>query len=71
MGDLVGYGANPNPVVSRMRRLRNLLIVRGNHDKVCCGLEEGSNFNATAKMAAQWTLQHLRKENREFLASLP
>lgn len=71
MGDLVGYGANPNPVVSRMRRLRNLLIVRGNHDKVCCGLEEGANFNATAKMAAQWTLQHLRKENREFLASLP
>jgi predicted phosphodiesterase len=70
-GDLVGYGANPNPVVSRMRRLRNLRIVRGNHDKVCCGLEEGPNFNATAKIAARWTLQHLRKENREFLANLP
>ena len=71
MGDLVGYGANPNRVVSRMRRIRKLIAVRGNHDKVCCGLEEGANFNATAKTAAQWTLQRLRKENREFLSNLP
>jgi predicted phosphodiesterase len=71
MGDLVGYGANPNPVVSRMRRLRNLRIVRGNHDKVCCGLEPGLGFNATAKVAAEWTLHHLRRENRDYLTGLP
>lgn len=71
MGDLVGYGANPNPVVSRMRKIRNLKIVRGNHDKVCSGLEDPSNFNSSARLAAQWTLQHLRRENLEFLVHLP
>jgi predicted phosphodiesterase len=71
LGDLVGYGANPNPVVSRIRRINNLQIVRGNHDKVCCGLESANNFNSSAKMAAQWTFQHLRRENLDFLVHLP
>jgi len=70
-GDLVGYGANPNRVVSRIRRIRKLIIVRGNHDKVCSGIAEGFNFNSTARTAAQWTSQRLRKENKEFLAALP
>jgi predicted phosphodiesterase len=71
MGDLVGYGASPNPVVSRLRKTRNLVVVRGNHDKVCCGLEDGSNFNSAARTAALWTLHHLRPENREFLLKMP
>lgn len=71
MGDLVGYGASPNPVVSRLRRARNLFVVRGNHDKVCCGIEDGSNFNSAARTAAHWTLHHLRPENREFLLKMP
>jgi predicted phosphodiesterase len=71
LGDLVGYGASPNPVVHRMRGLRKALIIRGNHDKVCCGLEEGGNFNASARAAAGWTLHRLTRDNREFLAKLP
>ncbi|MGA9750872.1 MAG: metallophosphoesterase family protein [Acidobacteriota bacterium] len=71
LGDLVGYGANPNPVVSRIRRVRNLRVVRGNHDKVCCGIEDGANFNSAAREAALWTLHHLRLENREYLRRLP
>ena len=71
MGDLVGYGASPNPVVGRLRRFKNLVAVRGNHDKVCSGMEDGRNFNSSARQAAQWTLQHLRPENKAFLSALP
>jgi diadenosine tetraphosphatase ApaH/serine/threonine PP2A family protein phosphatase len=71
MGDLVGYGASPNPVVTRLRRLKHPIFVRGNHDKVCCGIEDGSNFNAAAKFSSQWTQKKLSQENRRFLAILP
>ena len=71
MGDLVGYGASPNPVVTRVRKFKGLAAVRGNHDKVCSGLEDGRNFNAAARQAALWTLSKLRPENKEFLKSLP
>lgn len=71
LGDLVGYGASPNAVVARMRRLKNLLIVRGNHDKVASGLENGDNFNSSALEAARWTLGRLTPPNLAFLQSLP
>lgn len=71
LGDLVGYGASPNAVVTRIRRLKNLLAVRGNHDKVASGLENGDNFNASALEAARWTRQRLTPPNLAFLQSLP
>ena len=40
LGDLVGYGGDPNAVVERIQRLNPAAIVRGNHDKVACGLEQ-------------------------------
>ena len=39
LGDLVGYGADPNGVVERVRALAPAAIVRGNHDKVAAGLD--------------------------------
>jgi predicted phosphodiesterase len=71
LGDMVGYGASPNPVVTRLRRLKRPIFVRGNHDKVCCGIEDGSNFNAAARVSTQWTQDKLSQENRRFLADLP
>ncbi len=71
MGDLVGYGASPNPVVRRLRQFKHLVAVRGNHDKVCSGIEDGHNFNTAARQAALWTLKKLRPENRTFLLELP
>src|SRR5437588_540725 len=38
LGDLVGYGADPNAVIECVQRLNPLAIVRGNHDEVACGL---------------------------------
>ena len=71
LGDLVGYGAAPNAVIDRIRELDPVAIIRGNHDKASCGLEDGSNFNHVARVAAQWTGAALTPENREYLRSLP
>jgi diadenosine tetraphosphatase ApaH/serine/threonine PP2A family protein phosphatase len=71
LGDLVGYGADPNAVVERVQSLAPAAIVRGNHDKVACGLEQAEGFNAVAKSAARWTLDVLKPEHREWLAALP
>jgi diadenosine tetraphosphatase ApaH/serine/threonine PP2A family protein phosphatase len=71
LGDLVGYGADPNAVIDRIQALEPLAIVRGNHDKVACGLEQAEGFNAVAKNAARWTLDVLLPEYRDWLAALP
>ena len=71
LGDLVGYGGDPNAVVERVQALTPTAIVRGNHDKVACGLEQAEGFNAVAKSAAKWTLEILTPAHREWLAALP
>jgi diadenosine tetraphosphatase ApaH/serine/threonine PP2A family protein phosphatase len=71
LGDLVGYGADPNAVVARIQDLHPLAIVRGNHDKVASGIEQADGFNLVAKMAAHWTLDVLTPESRSWLADLP
>jgi diadenosine tetraphosphatase ApaH/serine/threonine PP2A family protein phosphatase len=71
LGDLVGYGADPNAVIERVRALDPVAVVRGNHDKVACGLEQADGFNLVAKSAARWTFGVLTPEHREWLANLP
>ena len=71
LGDLVGYGADPNAVVDRVRALQPTAIVRGNHDKVAFGLDQAEGFNMVAKEAAHWMLEVLTPENREWIAALP
>jgi predicted phosphodiesterase len=71
LGDLVGYGADPNAVVDRIRELKPVAVVRGNHDKVAAGLEDAEDFNPMAKAAAEWTSDALTEISREYLRSLP
>ncbi len=71
LGDLVGYGADPNAVVERVRALPIAAIVRGNHDKVAAGLAPVDTFNPVARHAIVWTARTLTAENRTWLASLP
>jgi predicted phosphodiesterase len=71
LGDLVGYGADPNRTVEAVRRLRKAVIIRGNHDKVCSGLEAGEMFNKIALQSARWTEENLLPRHRKWLASLP
>jgi len=71
LGDLVGYGPDPNEAIARVRSLNPVAMVRGNHDKVACGLEQPEGFNAVAKRAALWTYDALTPANRAWLAALP
>ena len=71
LGDLVGYGADPNAVVDSVRALDPLAVIRGNHDKAACGLDDGSNFNVVARTAAAWTSNTLTPANRTYLRELP
>ena len=71
LGDLVGYGAAPNEVVDRIRGLDPVAVIRGNHDKAACGIEDGSNFNQVARLAAVWTHETLTPGNRQYLRELP
>jgi predicted phosphodiesterase len=71
LGDLVGYGANPNQTVDTLRKLRPLVAIRGNHDKVCSGIEEGELFNRIALEAAHWTRRKLTRTNLKWLKALP
>jgi predicted phosphodiesterase len=70
LGDLVGYGPDPNEVVDRVRSI-SAGTIRGNHDKASCGLESGDDFNPVARKAALWTREELRPENLGYLKELP
>ena len=71
LGDLVGYGADPNGVVERVKQLAPHGLIRGNHDKVGSGMESAEGFNAVARSAIRWTYDNLTPTNREWLANLP
>jgi predicted phosphodiesterase len=70
LGDLVGYGGSPNEVIERIRPLETL-VVRGNHDRVCCGLTSPNAFNPTARTAALWTRNELSQQNLAWLREIP
>jgi len=69
LGDLVGYGANPNEVVDLVRS-NNVKCIMGNHDYA---VESGDMFdlNPRAISAIKWTRKAMTKENLHFLSSLP
>lgn len=70
LGDIVGYGANPNEVTTRSRELGSI-FVRGNHDKACSGVTDLSDFNPVAGLAALWTREKLTEDHLQFLRELP
>ncbi len=69
-GDLVGYGPNPVEAIDRIRDLKAVTI-RGNHDRVASGIDEGTQFNLHARRAVYWTRSVLPESYREYLAKLP
>jgi diadenosine tetraphosphatase ApaH/serine/threonine PP2A family protein phosphatase len=71
LGDIVGYGPDPNAVIDRVVGLQPVALVRGNHDKIALGLAQAEGFNHSARTAAQWTFDALTPEHREWLTRLP
>ena len=70
LGDTVGYGANPNEVIARVRSL-GTVFVRGNHDRAVCGLTDLEDFNPIAGIATLWTRDQLTPDNLAWLRDLP
>lgn len=69
LGDVVGYGADPNAVTEWVRD-EATAVVRGNHDRACVGGESLEFFNPAARASAIWTRRALNEENRLFLEHL-
>jgi diadenosine tetraphosphatase ApaH/serine/threonine PP2A family protein phosphatase len=70
LGDFVGYGASPNECIDRLRPIIEHAVA-GNHDLAACGRLKLTYFNHNAALAATWTENTLRPENREYLRELP
>jgi diadenosine tetraphosphatase ApaH/serine/threonine PP2A family protein phosphatase len=70
LGDLVGYGADPGAVIDRIETLSPCGQVRGNHDKVCAGLESAELFNDVARRAVEWTRRTLSPAQLTWLAAM-
>ena len=71
LGDLVGYGPDPNECVDRIRALPGLLCIIGNHDLASLQQLDSDTFNPEARLAILWTQQRLSESSRNFLSSLP
>ncbi len=69
-GDLVGYNPSPGAVLDWIRE-HCTSVVRGNHDKVICGIESLEWFNEVAQAAARWTKEQLKEEQLAYLRELP
>lgn len=69
LGDLVGYGADPNACV-RLAREHCAICLAGNHDLVVCGTMPMDDFSRNAAVAARWTQDEMDLENIEFLRRL-
>ena len=70
LGDLVGYGPQPNECVERLRALEPLALT-GNHDWAVLDKLDVDDFNAEARMVVRWTQRTLTGENRAYLQDLP
>lgn len=69
LGDLVGYGPDPNRVVEWAQQ-NSPIIVRGNHDRACIGLDDLENYSLLAGLAAEWTNGVLSSANIDYLRKL-
>lgn len=70
LGDVVGYYADPQKCVDKLREL-GVQCIQGNHDGVASGLEEPTDFNPVATGAILWTRDQLDTEARKWLGKLP
>lgn len=70
LGDVVGYGPDPNECVDRLKALPQLCLA-GNHDWAALERLDARTFNPDARHAVQWTQQTLTDENTRWLEALP
>ena len=70
LGDVIGYGPDPNECLDRLRQLPHHCLL-GNHDWAAIHSEEIRHFNDDARASLLWTQAELREDNAEYLRQLP
>jgi diadenosine tetraphosphatase ApaH/serine/threonine PP2A family protein phosphatase len=70
IGDIVGYGANPNQSIDLLKGVTETVIA-GNHDYAAAGLADCTSFNPCAKESIVWTQNNLTSDHMEYLKKLP
>jgi predicted phosphodiesterase len=70
LGDVIGYGPDPEACVARLREL-NHISLSGNHDWAVLDKLDISTFNVEARRAIQWTQSQLSTEANDYLQTLP
>jgi diadenosine tetraphosphatase ApaH/serine/threonine PP2A family protein phosphatase len=71
LGDVIGYGANPNECVDRVRALSAVACLKGNHDAAVVDARERAYFHEVALEGIHYSALRLTAENAEFLRKLP
>lgn len=66
LGDIVGYGPNPNECIDKLLQVADVSL-GGNHDWAAVGKTPDDYFNPFAKAAVDWTVKTLREDNKDFL----
>lgn len=70
LGDVVGYGADPNACCDIVREIAEITIL-GNHDAAVCGRMNYAFYYDAARNALDWHAKQLREEHHEWLKTLP
>ncbi len=70
LGDIVGYGANPNECLALVQKTTEHVLL-GNHDQAAIDLSRSEDFNPYARAAAEWTYDQLTEENVAYIQKLP
>src|SRR5512136_1160792 len=70
LGDMVGYGPNPNECIARLREYPHVCLA-GNHDWAVLGKLDMRGFNTDARIANQWTQSVISPASRAYLQNLP
>jgi len=71
LGDMVGYGPDPNAVVEQVREIPNLTCLLGNHDVAVIGRIPFEAFNGDARRTLEYHEKVLNADNMNYLRSLP
>ncbi len=71
LGDLVGYGPDPNLVIETIREQPNLICLKGNHDAAVSSDMDIEAFNGDARLSLNWQQRVLTADSIEFLRALP
>lgn len=70
LGDVVGYGPDPNECVAILKNLPNLECLQGNHDAAAVGDLPLETFNTEARSSIEWLRNNLSQDSLDFLKGL-